>query len=75
VLVMHGDHDTNVPLEEAEQVVAALKARGIPVSLIIFPGEGHGWQKISTRVDSNVAVTEWFRKYLQAPTEAAPTHP
>ena len=75
VLVLHGDHDTNVPLEEAEQVVAALKARRIPVSFIIFPGEGHGWQKISTRVDSNVAVTEWFRKYLQVPTEGAPTRP
>jgi dipeptidyl aminopeptidase/acylaminoacyl peptidase len=75
VLVMHGDHDTNVPLEEAEQVVAALKARRIPVSFIIFPGEGHGWQKISTRVDSNVAVTEWFRKYLQVPSEVAPTRP
>ena len=73
VLVMHGDHDTNVPLEEAEQVVAALKTRRIPVNCIIFPGEGHGWKKTSTRVDSNVALTEWFRKYLQVPTAGAPT--
>jgi dipeptidyl aminopeptidase/acylaminoacyl peptidase len=72
---MDRDHDTNVPLEEAEQVVAALKACRIPVSFIIFPGEDHGWQKISTRVDSNVAVTEWFRKYLQIPTKGAPTRP
>jgi len=53
VLVMHRYHDTNVPLEEAEQVVAALKARRVPVSFIIFPGEDHGWQKISTRIDSH----------------------
>jgi len=26
-------------------------------------------------VDSNVAVTEWFRKYRQVPTEGAPTRP
>jgi len=73
VLVLHGDHDTNVPIEEAEQVVAALTVRHIPVNFIVFPGEGHGWQKISTRVESNVAITEWFRKYLQVPVESAPT--
>jgi dipeptidyl aminopeptidase/acylaminoacyl peptidase len=75
VLVMHGDHDTNVPIEEAEQVVAALKARNVPVKFIVFPGEGHGWQKISTRVDSNVELSEWFRKYLQGHTKSTPTRP
>ncbi len=68
-LILHGDHDTNVPVEEAEQVVEGLRRRGIPVQFILFPGEGHGWQKASTRVESNVAITDWFRKYLQIPVQ------
>jgi dipeptidyl aminopeptidase/acylaminoacyl peptidase len=75
VLVLHGDHDTNVPIEEAEQVVAALKARQIPVQFTIFPDEGHGWQKLSTRIAANTAVTEWFRKYLRVPQEKPPVDP
>jgi dipeptidyl aminopeptidase/acylaminoacyl peptidase len=75
VLVLHGDHDTNVPIEEAEQVVAALKARQIPVQFTMFPDEGHGWQKISTRIAANAAVTEWFRKYLRLPQERPPVDP
>jgi dipeptidyl aminopeptidase/acylaminoacyl peptidase len=65
MLVLHGANDTNVPVDEAEQVVDALKKRGVPANYVVFPDEGHGWRKISTRIQSNVLVTEWFRKYLR----------
>jgi dipeptidyl aminopeptidase/acylaminoacyl peptidase len=65
LLVLHGANDTNVPVDEAEQVVDALKKRGVSVNYVVFPDEGHGWRKISTRIQSNVLVTEWFRRYLR----------
>jgi len=64
-LVLHGANDTNVPVVEAQQVVDTLKKRGVPVDLVLFPDEGHGFRKTPNRVRSTVAVTEWFEKYLK----------
>ena len=64
VLVLHGANDTNVPVEEAEQLVAALKKGGVPVKYVLFPDEGHGWRNVKTRIQSNLLVTQWFQQYL-----------
>jgi dipeptidyl aminopeptidase/acylaminoacyl peptidase len=64
-MILHGDHDTNVPLGEARQMASALEKNGVPVQLVIFPGEGHGWNQTSTRIRSNLLVVQWFHKYLQ----------
>jgi dipeptidyl aminopeptidase/acylaminoacyl peptidase len=66
-LVLHGANDTNVPVIEAEQVVASLKKRGVPVEYILFPDEGHGFQKLPNRIRSTTAIVEWFSKWLGAP--------
>ena len=64
-IVLHGANDTNVPVVEAEQVVESLKKRGIPVEYILFPDEGHGWDKEVNKVRSTVAIVEWFERYLK----------
>ncbi|HSD15745.1 MAG TPA: S9 family peptidase [Thermomonas sp.] len=64
LLVMHGANDTNVPVVEAEQVVAALKARDVPVEYVLFPDEGHGWRKQANRVRSTVEMTAFFVEHL-----------
>ena len=73
-LVLHGANDTNVPVVEAEQVVASLKRRGVPVEYVRFPDEGHGWRKTANRVRSTVEIVRWFDRYLvRSPAaEAAP---
>jgi dipeptidyl aminopeptidase/acylaminoacyl peptidase len=63
-LVLHGANDTNVPVIEAEQVVASLKKRGVPVEYVLFPDEGHGFQKLPNRIRSTTAIVEWFSKWL-----------
>lgn len=65
LIVLHGANDTNVPVIEAEQAVAALKKRGVPVEYILFPDEGHGWRKTANRITSTVAITKFFVKYLR----------
>lgn len=65
LLVMHGANDTNVPVVEAEQVVAALKKRNVPVEYVLFPDEGHGWRKQANRVRSTVEMTAFFVKHLK----------
>ena len=64
-LVIHGANDTNCPVVEAEQIVADLEKRGVPVEYILFPDEGHGWRKIPNRIRSTLAIVEWFEKYLK----------
>ncbi|HEY7513849.1 MAG TPA: prolyl oligopeptidase family serine peptidase, partial [Vicinamibacteria bacterium] len=64
-LVLHGANDTNVPVVEAEQVVASLKRRGVPVDYVLFPDEGHGFRKTPNRIRSTVAIVRWFEKYLK----------
>ncbi len=64
-LVLHGANDTNVPVVEAEQVVDGLKRQGIPVNYVLFPDEGHGFQKEPNRITATVAIVEWFAKYLK----------
>jgi dipeptidyl aminopeptidase/acylaminoacyl peptidase len=63
-LVLHGANDTNVPVVEAEQVVASLKGRGVPVEYVLFPDEGHGFRKAPNRVRSASAIVGWFEKHL-----------
>jgi dipeptidyl aminopeptidase/acylaminoacyl peptidase len=63
-LVLHGANDTNVPVVEAEQVVASLKRRGVPVEYVLFPDEGHGWRKTANRVRSTVEIVRWFERHL-----------
>jgi len=71
-LVLHGANDTNVPVVEAEQVVESLRRRGVPVELILFPDEGHGWRRLPNRVRSTVAIVDWFTRHLGEGAAPAP---
>ena len=66
-LVLHGANDTNVPVIEAEQIVASLERRGVPVEYVLFPDEGHGWRKTANRVRSTLQIVRWFERYLAPP--------
>lgn len=65
LFVLHGANDTNVPVVEAEQIVAAMKARGVPVKYTLFPDEGHGWRKTANRVRSTTEITAFFVEHLR----------
>jgi dipeptidyl aminopeptidase/acylaminoacyl peptidase len=45
LLVIHGENDPRVPVGEARQILAAVRARGVVVDSLIFPDEGHGAAK------------------------------
>lgn len=70
-MVQHGANDTNVPVVEAEQIVAHLKKRNVPVEYILFPDEGHGWRKIPNRVKSTVEMVRFFEQHLKRPRDTA----
>ncbi len=45
VIFFQGDEDRVVPPNQAETMVAALKAKGVPVAYLLFRGEGHGFRQ------------------------------
>ncbi len=64
LLVVHGARDTNVPVYEAEQVVRAARARGVPCELLLFDDEGHEIRRRANRVVFVRRVTEWLGRRL-----------
>jgi dipeptidyl aminopeptidase/acylaminoacyl peptidase len=64
LLVVHGEHDTNVPLVEAEQVVRALRERGAAPGFLLFPDEGHEVHRVANRVRFVREVVSWLSSHL-----------
>ena len=54
ILLLQGTDDRVVPPNQAEAMAAAARAKGLPVALIMFEGEGHGFR----RADNIRAATE-----------------
>lgn len=59
LLVGQGGNDPRVTKQEADQLVAAMEAKGLPVTYINYPDEGHGFQKPENRM-SFFAAMEGF---------------
>jgi dipeptidyl aminopeptidase/acylaminoacyl peptidase len=45
VIFFQGDEDRIVPPNQAEMMVTALQAKGLPVAYVLFEGEQHGFRK------------------------------
>ena len=59
ILIAQGMRDVRVVAAESEQMVNALKQRGVPVTYITFPDEGHGFVRPQNRL-AFYGVTEAF---------------
>ncbi len=64
LMVIHGANDPRVPLSEAEQVVAALRDRQVPVEFLVFDDEGHGLVKLENKLVAYPAIEAFFEQYL-----------
>ena len=72
LLVVHGAHDTNVPLVEAEQVVTALTERGAAPGFLLFPDEGHEVRGTENRAVFVREVVRWVAgELLRADAQTA----
>ena len=62
-LLLHGDKDKTVPLQQSEILKAKYEEVGLPVKLIVQPGGGHSWWP--TIMQQYPVVWEWFDQYLK----------
>lgn len=62
-LLIHGDADIVVPLQQSEVMVTALKAQSVPAELVVKKGGGHAWPTLHEEVQ---LLADWFDKRLIA---------
>jgi len=65
LFVVHGANDPRVPIGEAEQIVAALRNRNVPVEYLRFEDEGHGIVKRVNRLIVYPAIARFLDQYLR----------
>jgi dipeptidyl aminopeptidase/acylaminoacyl peptidase len=64
LLIGQGANDPRVKLSESDQIVAAMDAKQIPVTYVVYPDEGHGFAR-PENMKAFTAVTEaFFAKHL-----------
>ena len=63
-LILVGDRDGEVPMEQSVEWWHALKTLGVPTTLVVYPNEGHGIGKPLDRRDYTVRTTAWFDEWF-----------
>jgi len=67
VLLIHGDVDKVVPIEQSEILVKAMRQNNMNYDLIIMEGAGHGFRGEQSE-QARSAMVAWFDKHL-SPTQ------
>jgi dipeptidyl aminopeptidase/acylaminoacyl peptidase len=77
-LVLHGAADLTCPVGQAQQWHSALRSRGVPTELVLYPGASHVFILAgppSQRIDYSRRVIEWVEQHVlnagRAPIDVA----
>lgn len=63
-IIQHGADDERVPLEQGLQYYNALKRRGVPVEMFIYPRQPHNLTEPRLLIDAAHRNLEWFGKMI-----------
>ncbi len=74
LLILHGADDARVYPGQSLEMYRALKVKGdVPVRLVLYPDEGHGFRRAAARYDCSVRMLRWLDHFLkQKNTEMPP---
>ena len=70
LLVIQGANDPRVLQVESDELVEAARANGATVEYVLFPDEGHGFQKRDNRITASEAYVDFLNQYLKGETPA-----
>ena len=71
-LLVVGEKDEEAPPPQSFEFWHALKELGTPTQLVVYPEEGHSFEKYENRVDLVDRAANWFAKYMPEADPAAP---
>ncbi|WP_187271184.1 alpha/beta hydrolase family protein [Neolewinella aurantiaca] len=63
ILILHGEADNKVRVEQAQELAALLEEKSLPHQLLVYPGGDHGIS--GQRKDVLESADAWFRAYLK----------
>ena len=66
MLIVVGDRDAECPAPQSFEMWHALRALGVPTSLVVYPDEGHHFVDPAHQRDVLQRALMWFGKYLPA---------
>jgi dipeptidyl aminopeptidase/acylaminoacyl peptidase len=69
LLVIQGANDPRVTKAESDQIVAALRERGLVVEYLVKDDEGHGFVKPENRLDAYRAIERFLARHLGGRSE------
>ncbi|MGC1547825.1 MAG: S9 family peptidase [Rhodanobacter sp.] len=65
-LVVVGDRDAECPAPQSFEYWHALRALGVPTTLVVYPNEGHHFNNPANQRDVLQRALSWFGRYLPA---------
>lgn len=65
LFVAQGANDPRVNKQESDQIVEALRSRGVDVEYMLKDNEGHGFMNEENRIEFYNAMVDFFDKYLK----------
>jgi dipeptidyl aminopeptidase/acylaminoacyl peptidase len=65
-LIMGGESDWNVPIQNSEQLYQGLRRRGVPTELVVYPGQPHGIGVPSYQKDRWQRYLSWYDRWVKA---------
>ena len=68
-LILVGDRDGEVPPEQSVEWWHALKTAGVPVTLVVYPNEGHGLVVPANAYDYSLRTIAWFDQWFTKATQ------
>jgi len=64
-LILHGEKDEDVPVEQAYQWYRALQDHDVISELVVYPREPHGVSEYEHQVDISTRMVGWFERWLK----------
>ncbi len=61
-LIIHGDADLLVPIQQAELILDKLKSSGVETKLVVRNGAQHGWPDL---LKDTAIIADWFDAHLK----------
>ncbi len=65
VIVLQGAQDPRVLQVESDEMVAGIKASGVPVEYVLFPDEGHGFRKKENQIKGWSEIMTFLDTHLK----------
>ena len=63
--VIHGANDLRVPFTQGQEFYVALKRKGVPTEMVVYPRTPHGPREPKLLMDVSPRILTWLDKYIK----------